>query len=375
MTRGNQFTSRGIPYLEIVERLNDYAEEVAFDCLSSGAKKSGPRIFGDCNGKCSVIVSGNNRGLVGFWQGQRPGHQGGNLIHLIEIANGVDHGAAVRLAKQKYLGIPDDRPISEEERARYAIARAAEDAKSKARRDKQEKLAAAQTRRRSGDVNDIWHQCCAVEGTAAGAYLERRIGLPAGMKWPPSLRFHPSMFCEIAGAAGLQERWPCLIAGVQSAERKLIAIWRIFLKPDGTNLIIDGEKVKRGLGPAAGGAVRLSPVGDTWNVGEGLESTLGAMALGGWKGAWASTLSTSGMRGVGIPQGVKALRIWTDGDKSRFRKGADGLLPPPGQGAGAELQKRGIEAGLTCSVHEPPPGSDWQDVWQHTRDRQGDSGE
>jgi hypothetical protein len=347
-----------LTYPSIVTMLNDHAEEIAFDCLSS-ARTEGPRVYGDCGGKASVVIRGANRGLVGFWQGQRD-KQGGNLIHLIEIANGMTHGEAVRYAKQKYLGI-SDRPFTEEEKREFGRRQKELERRQDALRREEER----QRRRKEDDVREIWNQCVAVEGTPAGAYLERRIG---DFPWPPSLRFHRELKCEAAKDAGLQWEWPALVAAVQAADRRLIAIWRIFLRPDGTNLVVNGAKVKMGLGPAAGGCVRFGPVGDVWSVGEGIESTLGAMAFHGFGGSWAATLSTSGMRGLEIPPVVKSLRIFVDQDRPRLPKdGSTKLLPSPGKSAAEALQAR---AGIPCSIHEPfAEGDDWCDVWTTKRRR------
>jgi hypothetical protein len=341
-------------YQEIVDMLRDHAETIAHDCMS-GVKKSGPRLFGDCGGKASVVIRGNNIGLVGLWQGQRPGQQGGNLIHLIEISRGMSHGEAVRYAKSHYLGI-QQRAFTEEEKRQWASRKA----EMEKRREREAAEAEAVRRRKEGDVRTIWGDCRPIPGTPAEAYLRRRVGT---FQYPASLRFHPDLFCELTN-----QRHPCLVAGVQATDRRLIAIWRIFLRPDGTNLIVDGVKVKRGLGPAAGGMVRLSAVGEVLNVGEGLESTLGAMAFDGFKGSWASCLSTAGLRGLEIPDVVKSLRVWSDGDRHRFGK-QDGqpMQEAPGQSAAAALVEKAKQRRIPCEIFTPPEGSDWNDVWQRAR--------
>lgn len=335
--------------------LRDHAETIAFDCLVNG-KRQGPRIYGDCMGKASVVIRGNDAGLCGFWAGQRDGAQGGNLIHLIEISRGMSHGEAVRYAKAHYLGI-QQRPFTEEEKKQWAQRRAEQE-----RRQEQERIAAeAERKRKEGDVRTIWGDCRPIPGTPAEAYLRRRVG---PFQYPASLRFHPDLFCELTN-----QRHPCLVAGVQAKDRRLIAIWRIFLNADGTNLVVDGAKVKRGLGPAAGGMVRLSTVGEVLNVGEGLESTLGAMAFGGFKGSWASALSTAGMRGLDLPDNVRHLKIWSDGDRPRFGKRDDApMQEAPGQSAAEALARVAEAQGITWEIFDPPtPGSDWNDVWQLAR--------
>lgn len=343
----------GISLEEIKERLRDMAEAIAWDCLSSG-KVQGSRIFGDCNGKCSVTIKGAMAGTVGFWQGQMGSKQGGSLIDLIAISRGMSFGEATRFAKQHYLGIQDKEFTAEEKRE---FARRRDEAE--ARKRERERQEVQEKERRSNDVRAIWQQCKPIPGTPAEAYLMSRVG---DYDWPPSLRFHPSLPCELTKFSH-----PCLVAAVQGPDRSLIAIWRIFLTDDGKNLRHGGEKVKMGLGRSSGGVVRLTAVLPEWNVGEGLESTLGAWALSGWCGSWAASLSTSGMRGFQIPDPVKRVHLWSDGDKPRIDKRTGELRPPPGQGAAQAKAGMCFDAGIPAVVHEPPEDSDWLDVWQRAR--------
>lgn len=205
-------------------------------------------------------------------------------------------------------------------------------------------------------VLQIWNECVPMAGTLAQTYAECR-GIPA-FEFPRSLRFHGNLFCEIDG-----KKHPCLVAALTRNDRKIRSIWRIFLKPDGTNLIIDGQKVKRGFGPSAGACCRLTPVGSDWNIGEGLESTLGAMFLHGQVGSWAATLSTSGMSGLDIPAEPKFVRIWADGDRHRIHKETGKLMPPPGLKAARQLAERLHQSGKKSIIEQPPERADWLDVW------------
>lgn len=234
---------------------------------------------------------------------------------------------------------------------------------------RKEREAERERERKENDVRALWAESVAYEGTLAEAYLVRRMGetfatLPA----IPTLRFHPEMYCKPAKEAGLGARHPCLVAAVQKDEGKVAGIWRIFLKPDATNLTIwneklqKDEKLKMGLGNTVGGMVRLTPIAPEMNVGEGLESTLGARMLERWCGAWGATLSTSGMQGLDIPSKVRRLHIWSDGDKHRLSE--KGIQEPPGQNAATKLCERAMAQGVIARIHEPPTGSDWADVWE-----------
>ena len=337
-----------LEYLDIVEMLNDMAEAVAYDFLGK-PKLQGPRIYGDCHGKCSVTIKGENVGLVGLWQGQRQGAKGGNLIHLIEIGMGMTHGEAVRYAKSHYLKI-EDKQFTDEEKREWAKRQELQKQKSADR----DAMAQRNREKKIETVKGIWSQAVPIKGTLAEAYLTRRI---CKYDWPASLKFHGSLLCEMD-----KKRHPALIAGVQNKDRKLISIWRIFLNPDGTNLKINNQKVKMGLGPSSGGLVRLSKIESTCNVGEGLESTLAAMAFNKFNGSWACALSTSGMRGFDPIDGIDGYNLWLDADYSKFE--GERVNLSPGKSAGYQ-KKADLEAiGLTATCINPPEGTDWQDVWE-----------
>lgn len=214
----------------------------------------------------------------------------------------------------------------------------------------------------SESARKIFQEAAAIKESPAEIYLNSRIG---EFEFPASLRFHPSLFCRPAKEAGLPNKQAALVAAVQSADGKIIAIWREFVTADGQALCIDGSKVKLGFGPAQGGVVRLGPVQEDWNVGEGLISTLGAMALSGWKGSWASSLSTSGMKGFEVPDGVKRIHLWTDGDRERLNK--KGEIVEPGGDAGSAKAKELENLGFEVLIHTPPRGTDWADVWENAR--------
>ena len=346
-----------LKYEEIVERLNDMVETVAEKCIPDG-RRHGNYWTGDLHGKCSVHIKGARTGLVGFWQGQRPGANGGDLIHLIQIAYGCStHGQAVQIAKREFLHI-EDRPLTAEEKREWARSKDESERKRKVR----EAEAAADREQKSDDVRAIWGRAQTIAGTLAERYLVGRGVDPRLIgKWPPSLRFHPALPLG-------RDAHPCLICGVQGSDRKLISIWRIFLTPDGRALEDrEGDKIKLGLGPAAGGAVRLGPIGETLIVTEGVETGFGAGLINGWKFPVWAALSTSGMMSLDIPNGVKKLLIYGDGDRHRLNKLAGSVELPPGKKAAETLKKRAEEMGVSVSILLPPEPDDWLDVWNGTK--------
>lgn len=351
-----------IPYTEIVEMLRDHAETIAFDMLD-GARRDGKYVRGDCHGKAAVHVSGSDVGLVGLWQGQRQGASGGNLIHLIEIAMGfTTHGEAVKYAKQRYLGLGEAELTAEQ---KQEWARSQEASREKAEKRKIE--AERQTEARKETVREIWNEALPAPGTLAETYLRGRVANLENdfIDRMPSIRFHPSLWCEPA-----KGRHPALVGGVQGPDKALIALWRIFLTPEGENLKVDGRKVKLGFGPAKGGAVRLGPVTEELLLCEGIETGYGVLMINKdsptRKSVWPC-LSTAGLIGFEVPAGVKRVSIWCDGDRHKFRKRADGILPPPGRDAAEKLAAR-LSGQVEVKIVEPPAGSDWLDVWNSTQE-------
>lgn len=345
-----------IPYQQIVERLNDMAEEIAVDMIPDG-RREGQYWRGDCHGKCSVHVRGARAGLVGFWQGQRATSNGGNLIHLIEIAMGFgSHGEAVRYAKERYLGLSSTE-MSDEDRRRWVASQ--EESKRKAEQRRKESL--KKEVRKEETVRSIWHEAVPIKGTLAEVYLNSRsIHLP---DWPASLRFHKSLLYPLGGG---NRHFPALICGVQGRDRKLNALWRIFLDPEtgGKAKLADGESAKIGFGKAAGGAVRLGPVTETLRICEGVETGLAVQLLTKPGASVWAALSTSGMITFEIPDGVKRLEIFADGDRYRQNKKTGGVLKPPGIEAAERLKAKAAHQGIEAVIYPSPEPDDWLDVWQ-----------
>ncbi len=126
---------------------------------------------------------------------------------------------------------------------------------------------------------------------------------------------------------------PCLVARVVDVEGKGIAIWRIYLAPDGLGKIKGGD-AKLGLGPSEGGAVRLGGIAETIGLCEGIETARAIRLLGVSYPVWPA-LSTSGIIGFKIPAGVKRVVCYPDpdGDKLKTRHWNDGtafISHPPG---------------------------------------------
>lgn len=340
-----------LKYQDIVDRLNDMADTVAEACIPDG-RREGSYWRGDLHGKISVHIKGSRVGMVGAWQGQFGDKTGGNLIRLIELAFGCDsHGEAVRIAKEKFLGIRK-RELTAEEKRKWAQQQEASKKKAEKRRQDEQR----EQERAVETVRSIWHEAVPIAGTPAEAYLNSRsIFMPT---WPASLRFHRGLRLGM-------ETHMALVGGVQAPDRKLVAVWRIFIGPDGRALTdASGRKLKLGFGPATGGAVRLGPVGETLRVAEGVETSLAVQLLTrGTAPVW-SLLSTSGMIGFEIPAGVKRLEIYADGDRHRFNDRTAAVAKPPGIEAAEKLRAKATGQGIEAVIFPSPEPDDWLDVWE-----------
>ena len=114
----------------------------------------------------------------------------------------------------------------------------------------------------------LWNESVDIENTTAERYLrDRGITLPL----PPSLRFHPSLRHGPSG-----RYFPALLAAVQSPERQVTAVQRIFL--DGPRKAFVSP-AKMTLGPMGVGAVRLCKPAACLGIAEGVETALSAMQL------------------------------------------------------------------------------------------------
>jgi hypothetical protein len=286
------------------------------------------------------------------------GASGDHFRFFMEL-DGVSFPRAIEMvADLAGVSLPDTKPEAPAERANREKRQReveARKASQQAHRD-QEEAEKVET------VRGIWSEGVAIAGTAAEKYLLSR-GIPP-MAWPASLRCHPGLLFN-------RQRFPALICGVQNRDRKLVAVWRIFLTPEGRAVTGgDGRKVKLGLGPAGGGSVRLGPAGAEINVCEGVETGFGVGCLTKWNRSVWPLLSTSGMICWEPPAGVKKVGIYSDGDRHKIRK--DGTIgDPPGRMAASKLRQRLVGIGIEAVVHEPPPGSDWLDVWNTLQAEEG----
>ena len=210
------------------------------------------------------------------------------------------------------------------------------DAATLAQRDAEQKAEAA---KRAAQAKQVWTEAQPIAGTLAETYLRGR-GITCDLG--QVLRFHGE--CWHGPTA---RRYPALVAAVQGAS--LPAVHRTYLRADGSGKA-DIDPAKLMLGAVAGGAVRLTEGPGPLVVAEGIETGL-SLASGLLRTpatVWAA-LSTSGIRGLRLPDQPGRLTIAPDGDKA-------------GREAANALAARAHALGWQVSLLPAPDGRDWNDI-------------
>ena len=346
--------SADITVAEISEMLRRDADGVARALLPRGVYENG-RTEWRCRGAesptgqaISVHVRNDaKQGVVGFWNGHR---KGGDLLDLAEAVFGTDTRGAVQWAKRR-LGIDDGEGMRMNPAKLEAMRASAE-----VDRQNREAESAADSAKRREIARQLWADCTRiVPGTAAWSYLRAR-GL--------SLRADET---ELMAHAGLPHpeggSFPALVARTSAPNGTFAGIWRIFLKHDGSGKA-PVETAKLGLGDVRGGAVRLGGVWPVIGVTEGVETAIACRQIlsegsGSLVPVWAA-LSTSGMTGLVLPDGVSGLRIYADNDPVKLRGAV--TLPSPGMTAALAARARVAACGIAVSIITPPVGMDWLDA-------------
>jgi phage/plasmid primase-like uncharacterized protein len=210
------------------------------------------------------------------------------------------------------------------------------DAATLAQREAEQK---AEAKKRAAQAKQVWTEAQPIAGTIAETYLRGR-GITCDL--PQVLRFHGQ--CWHGPTA---KRYPALVAAVQRAS--LPAVHRTYLRADGSGKPgIDPAKLM--LGAVAGGAVRLTEGPGPLVVAEGIETAL-SLASGLLRTpatVWAA-LSTSGIRGLRLPDHPGRLTIAPDGDTA-------------GREAANALAARAHALGWQVSLLPAPDGRDWNDI-------------
>lgn len=182
---------------------------------------------------------------------------------------------------------------------------------------------------------DILSEAYAANGTLVEKYLRGR----ALTLLPACLRYHPSLKHTDIG------RWPAMVAERSDVEGRAVAVHRTYLTFGGKKAPVD--PVRMDLGPAAGTAIRLSPLADELMIGEGIETTLSVIQVTGRAG-WAAGSAVM-MRKVLLPASVKTVIVLADGDE-------------PGEKAAQFSARRWLREGRRVKIARAPRGKDFNDV-------------
>jgi phage/plasmid primase-like uncharacterized protein len=192
--------------------------------------------------------------------------------------------------------------------------------------------------KRSQQAQRVWMGAQHVTGTVAESYLRGR-GITCPL--PDTLRFDPQCW----HATG--KRYPALVALVDGGAG--FAVHRTYLRDDGSGKA-EVTPPKAMLGAVQGGAVRLSDGTGPLVLAEGIETALSLCSglLRAPATVWAA-LSTSGMRGVSLPDVPGRLTVAPDGDAA-------------GRAAAQALATRAHAIGWQVSLLPAPDGRDWNDI-------------
>lgn len=287
----------------------------------------------------------------------------GGHFDFFKIVDGMSFVRAVEeVAALAGMPLPSSKPLSDEEKAAYA-RRQDEIRQAQAKREQE---AERDRRRRTETAGGIWKSTVPLAGTLGQVYFEwRSLPLPA----EEDLRFHPGLPYpkQFADMPGLH---PCVVARVQGPDGKGVGVWRIYLQPDGCGKLKGppGDqdfKAKLGVGPTAGGAVRLGGLAKHIGLAEGVETARAVKALGQTIPIW-SGLSTSGIIGFIIPEGVETVTVFADRDASKIRTREDGKVK---RSPGIEAYRKFVEnnPGRDIRLAAGPEREDYLEMFQRLK--------
>jgi putative DNA primase/helicase len=182
----------------------------------------------------------------------------------------------------------------------------------------------------------IWRNAKPAAGTIAAEYLERR-GIPLAP--PPSLRCGSFLHLD-------RYQLPCMVAGIQRLDGKVVAVQQTILTSKGTKAPI--AVPKKTTGALGNGAVRLGPAAEILGVAEGVETALSAQTMAEIP-VWAS-LGGHRLHRVELPELVRELHVFADNDE-------------PGRAAAKRTSEVHMALGRRVVLRFPPDGlNDFNDL-------------
>lgn len=195
----------------------------------------------------------------------------------------------------------------------------------------------------------VWRRAEPLRDCAAAQYMDSRGFEVLFGQWPKSLRCTRLDYWHDGHKLG---NFPAMLAAVQGADGRMVALHRTYLDDDGTKARVPiVKKLTGAFGAVMGAAVRLFPAVERIGAAEGIETAVAA-CLGSGIPTWAA-VSASGLEAFVWPAPARDLFVFADNDDNQR-----------GQQAAQRLACRAASAGLAVRVLTPSEaGRDWADVY------------
>jgi putative DNA primase/helicase len=238
------------------------AEALAIDLFGLPKSRSKSQLLWGNKSSLVVTLSGKYAGKFRSWEADL----GGSMLDAIAFANNSSFADAIEWAR-RWLG-EDPLPLP---KRRKPVIRNVDD----------------EEKRRIEAAKKIRAASITIGSTPGERYLRSRAITPdAQQQWPESVRWHPNGY---------------LVFVCTTPQGETTAIQRIYVQPDGTPKLDNGQKIKRSLGPRYGGAVhfkgeRLAPL----CIAEGPETALSVWSATGYE-TWAALGSVSSVSLKSVP--------------------------------------------------------------------------
>jgi putative DNA primase/helicase len=198
---------------------------------------------------------------------------------------------------------------------------------------------------RTGYARHLWHQSEAVTlDDPVDRYLKRRTGI---VEMPLNVRYKPEMIYR--NPDGSDSAYPAMIARVQDADGRMVAVHRTYLTPDGYKADVPNPKQVSGNLPP-GSAVRLYSPSEKLGIAEGIETAISAAEAFDVP-VWAA-LSANGLSCWIPPQEATEVIIFGDNDGA-------------GRNSAQKLHDR-LNGTISVEVMIPEGCKDWNDQFNST---------
>lgn len=172
-----------------------------------------------------------------------------------------------------------------------------------------QRLDAGSEGKRTGYARHLWNQSEAVtQGDPVDCYLKRRTGIA---EMPLNVRYKSEM--AYRSEDGTQSAYPAMIARVQDADGRTVAVHRTYLADHGSKADVPNPKQVSGILPP-GSAIRLYIPSEKLGIAEGIETAISAAESFNVP-VWAA-LSANGLSCWVPPPEVKEVIIFGDNDEA-----------------------------------------------------------